>query len=762
MKIKALGLGALAMSLIVATLGVSLSQEVLAFSGTGSGTASNPYMIETCEELQSIGATESTDNKLYWLYDDVDCSASSAWNAGTGFDPLDQFYGTLDGRGHSITGLTINRPLEEYVGLFESIEEGMVTSLNIVNASVEGDQYVGILAGELDHTAVRDVHAGGEVIANNYAGGLAGTISGWQDDMEIKYSSFGGSVISDNWAGGLVGHARYGFGIYNSSVDADLQADGVGGIVGHVQDSCGTRYINSVAVFGSLAGASYGGGFVGRYQDISCNTSEINDSVSYATVTGATGKGGSIGQLINATVTVNNTYFDATAAGTIDCYGIADGGSTTPACSDLGANEPPDDAPFNDADWDFENTWDNSAGLNLRTPFSFLSPPDVVAEISAIEGEYVNSLAVSWGAPDENGGEQIVRYRIEIKEEGEEWDNITDSNSEEEDMVTSFYDLKLGQTYDVRVRAQTLYSVGEWIETSYSTQEPTVIEVDTCAELQDMPNQASYLDTYVLTDDIDCADFEGFEPLEWDENDFRGVFDGQGHSIKSLHITGEDEYRFGLFKYIEEATVEDVIFEDGSVTVAEDGGSCGALAGDAESTAIYNVAVINYDIDCRENVGGIAGSYEQDDDQSLTISGLSSSGTYNAREANAGGLFGRFEVDDESVINLEQSYSDSIVTTQYAAGGLIGYADIENDDDDEDPDAILTMADTYSTGTVDAVGEAGGLVGMVEVSQIGGPEAKNSEPLQFIIDWLLENLDVAWQSELREAAQTRVPERYML
>lgn len=44
----------------------------------------------------------------------------------------------------------------------------------------------------------------------------------------------------------------------------------------------------------------------------------------------------------------------------------------------------------------------------------------------------------------------------------------------------------------------------------------------------------------------------------------------------------------------------------------------------------------------------------------------------------------------------------------------------------------------------------------------GGAEAKSSEPLQFIIEWLLENPDLAWQSEIGEAAQTRVPELYLL
>lgn len=44
----------------------------------------------------------------------------------------------------------------------------------------------------------------------------------------------------------------------------------------------------------------------------------------------------------------------------------------------------------------------------------------------------------------------------------------------------------------------------------------------------------------------------------------------------------------------------------------------------------------------------------------------------------------------------------------------------------------------------------------------GGTEAKSSEPLQSIIDWLMENPDIAWQSDIREASLNRVPEPYLL
>lgn len=44
----------------------------------------------------------------------------------------------------------------------------------------------------------------------------------------------------------------------------------------------------------------------------------------------------------------------------------------------------------------------------------------------------------------------------------------------------------------------------------------------------------------------------------------------------------------------------------------------------------------------------------------------------------------------------------------------------------------------------------------------GGTEAKNSEPLQLIIDWLMESPDIAWRDQLRKASQAKVPEPFTL
>ncbi len=80
-----------------------------------------PQPVSSCEELQSMNGDLT---KSYVLTQDIDCTfatrdpAGSLWNGGQGFLPIEApdwpggqgFTGDFDGGGHSITGLTINRP----------------------------------------------------------------------------------------------------------------------------------------------------------------------------------------------------------------------------------------------------------------------------------------------------------------------------------------------------------------------------------------------------------------------------------------------------------------------------------------------------------------------------------------------------------------------------------------------------------------------------------------------------------------------------
>ncbi|HOH31767.1 MAG TPA: carboxypeptidase regulatory-like domain-containing protein, partial [Candidatus Hydrogenedentes bacterium] len=75
--------------------------------------------LSTIEDLQKIGNDDAFPlNGSYVLTQDMDARATATWNDGAGFDPIGEynyfsssksFKGTLDGQGHVILGLNINR-----------------------------------------------------------------------------------------------------------------------------------------------------------------------------------------------------------------------------------------------------------------------------------------------------------------------------------------------------------------------------------------------------------------------------------------------------------------------------------------------------------------------------------------------------------------------------------------------------------------------------------------------------------------------------
>lgn len=89
----------------------------------GSGTETEPYEIWSPEDLATVSDAVYKD---YWsvyfiLMDDISLSGIDWKPIG---DASDQFTGTFDGNGFTISNLTINNNTLEYVGLFGYVGSG--------------------------------------------------------------------------------------------------------------------------------------------------------------------------------------------------------------------------------------------------------------------------------------------------------------------------------------------------------------------------------------------------------------------------------------------------------------------------------------------------------------------------------------------------------------------------------------------------------------------------------------------------------------
>ncbi len=115
-----------------------------------------------------------------------------------------------------------------------------------------------------------------------------------------------------------------------------------------------------------------------------------------------------------------------------------------------------------------------------------------------------------------------------------------------------------------------------------------------------------------LTTDIDCSSITSWTPIgngtftpvesgtvsaTWEGPAFQGVFDGQGHAIKNLNMTGSPAtYKpFGLFGILYKATVKDLTLgaassDTGALTATPQGRmDAGAVAGVAYGATVQNV-----------------------------------------------------------------------------------------------------------------------------------------------------------------------------
>jgi hypothetical protein len=236
--------------------------------------------ISTIEELQKIG--NDPDYPLdgyYVLLNDIDASATATWNDGAGFAPIGSwespFTGTLDGQGFGVTGLHINRPAEQYVGLV-GLNSGTVTNC-YATGMVTGDYAVGGLVGLNSGT-----------VANCYAtGAVTGTIGGTGGLM-----GYNGGTVTNCYATGTV------TGDY-----------AVGGLVGSNGDTVTNCYAT-----GAVTGAGDIGGLVGVN-----GGGTVTNCYATGAVTGVGFTGGLVGH--NASGTVTASYYDTQTTGQADNTG---------------------------------------------------------------------------------------------------------------------------------------------------------------------------------------------------------------------------------------------------------------------------------------------------------------------------------------------------------------------------------------------------------------------------------------------------------
>lgn len=337
----------------------------LVMATAGTVTAQDTVDVADVEDLQAV--SDAVDGE-YVLVDDIDAS-------GVDFEPIgddeERFTGTFDGDGHVITGLTVNRPDEEHVGMFGYVgSEGTVTEVGLEDVEVTGGDSTGGLVGRNGGTVSRS-HTTGAVEGGNNVGGLVGRNVG---DIDESYTT--AEVNGEDRVGGLVGRnvgdvdESYAAGTATGNSD-------VGGVVGsnagEITDSYSQTEVEGTSNVGGVVGSNVGGTVLGTYTAGKVGT--------------APASGGLVGR---NTADIAESYWDTDATG----QASSDAGTELTTEQMTGS----DVLVYMDA-LSFEETWEHTDGY-----------PALAWEIHGYETESEMSLPPVETGDDDDTDEETDDY----------------------------------------------------------------------------------------------------------------------------------------------------------------------------------------------------------------------------------------------------------------------------------------------------------------------------------------------------------------
>lgn len=238
-----------------------------AFSGSGSGTKNDPYLIFNPIQLNQVRNFLDEKYVHFKLMCDIDLTDWIADNNPyQGWQPIgtesSPFMGVFNGNNHKIKGLYIKRPSSDNVGFFGYLLWAEISNLTIENSNIQGNNNVGILAGQALDCDIDYCEVSGILNSSgNYVGGIVGCGSG-NLSSSISYSTINGN----DYIGGIVGGSYDGQGgvLHCDECTFDGIINGNSNVAGCIGYNNHHLFISSFRSMGKIkANGDYAGGVVG-------------------------------------------------------------------------------------------------------------------------------------------------------------------------------------------------------------------------------------------------------------------------------------------------------------------------------------------------------------------------------------------------------------------------------------------------------------------------------------------------------------------
>ncbi len=708
-------------------------------------TPQTAYEIETKDEFNRIGLNPEDRNKYFKIVSNIDMTGVNFNIIGSA--PENCFQGQLDGQGHIISNLSIDKGGDSNIAPISNVCNGIIKDIHwqktTINAYARSAGLVAICAQcsildnyftELSVTGIGGVWYG---YAKN---GIGGVYAVADNGSLLERSLVSGSISgSESFIAGVAGQAGnikdVAFVGSVSQRSQDLE-NGYAALTMQVPSGisvANTYTKGSVSTVYGLNTLFYGfaSNIAGQINN-SFSTTDVQIYSQHAS-------GCAITPFARSGTLLNN-YFDGRKTVNLSVYNSVDTldyNSREIHCSapvngvtkvDVGHAAPYDyfyrstNPPLNT--WDFVNTWlelpDNTPlpkGLDQK---DYITIHKLTFPTTETDSDSYTPHVQFVG--DQNNDAVVTAY--ECDNSTPECDPMTDASPtvltknvaqrefSGEVITVGMEGKKLkvkivvsdpnGVTYIIdRALTDSVVMKSRYANSGSATglSAASAFQISSCDHLSSIGLDNKDWDKFFkLTGDIDLTGC----PLNMIGSDnpvngFVGEFDGQGFKLSNMTINAPTTNHVGLFRSINESSViKNLQIENASVIGQKNVGALlGLWAGySAEKTQLENISIVNSTITGNKGIGGVVGVGMR-----ATGSTITASGTVSSSNGYSGGVFGATRS-----MYLKKINSTTSVSGTDRVGGLIGNVLWD-----------LALERSSVTGaTITGSSDVGGVVGYVD------------------------------------------------
>lgn len=180
---------------------------------SAANSASNPYLIETAEDLEALASIVNTKARLDGYYKQSANITLSHEHTAIGNSSNTSFQGIYDGDNKVIKDLLINQAEGTYQGLFGRAYRATIQNVIIENCDITAKDYVGGICGRASETTISSCKVSGAIktadgVDGMYHGGIAGYIYNKSTSKCVNTANVKGNNSKSQYYGGIVGEVR--------------------------------------------------------------------------------------------------------------------------------------------------------------------------------------------------------------------------------------------------------------------------------------------------------------------------------------------------------------------------------------------------------------------------------------------------------------------------------------------------------------------------------------------------------------------------